>query len=374
MRLRRYQEVKDAARSQWSRIILALCRSTEIHDAITRGPNDHGRCPNPSHPQKNGDAFRVFDDFDQTGGVICNSCGAFPNGFALLQWENGWDFTQAWHAVRDLLNDGVIASVDQQVDRAAPVQTASDTVDDKQKKRPTIARLKQLWEEAVPLDHPDAEPARRYFANRHLLLDTYPQVMRLHPNLGYFEQSIKLGEYPVLLAQLVSPDGQVVGLHHTYLTSAGGKAPVPSVKKMRVARGKQSQGAAIRLFEPGDQLGVSEGIETGLAAYLATGIPVWPTYSSSLLQSVMIPRHVKRLIIWADLDRSQAGRKAAGKLKQRLRDEGRTDLIIQIQYPNLPLNDRKSVDWWDLYVAKGPRAFPYNHFRLNTRNTSFKAR
>jgi hypothetical protein len=276
--------------------------------------------------------------------------------------------------VRDLLNDGAIAPVDQQVERAGPVQMASNPVNDTKKKRPSLARLKQLWEEGVPLDHPDAEPARRYFANRHLLLDRYPDAMRLHPNLGYFEQSTKIGEFPVLLTQLASPERQVVGLHHTYLTEAGDKAPVPSVKKLRLADGKQSQGAAIRLFEPEEQLGVSEGIETGLAAYLATGIPVWPTFSSSLLQSVVIPRHVKRLIIWADLDKSGAGRRAASKLKQRLRDEGYTDLIIQIQYPNLPFDDRKSVDWCDLYVAKGPRAFPYNHIRLNTRSTPFKAR
>ena len=40
------------------------------------------------------DGFRLFPDFKETGSGICNSCGPRSDGFAMLQWVNGWNFPE----------------------------------------------------------------------------------------------------------------------------------------------------------------------------------------------------------------------------------------------------------------------------------------
>ena len=49
--------------------------------------------PCPVHGGRDG--FRIFPDVAETGGGICNTCGSFANGFALLMWINGWDLAIA---------------------------------------------------------------------------------------------------------------------------------------------------------------------------------------------------------------------------------------------------------------------------------------
>ena len=61
-------------------------------------------------------------------------------------------------------------------------------------------------------------------------------------------------------------------------------------------------GAAVRLFEPGDELAIAEGIETALAVHLGTGKPVWAALSCGNLEKLWIPDSVARVCIYADND------------------------------------------------------------------------
>ena len=62
-----------------------------------------------------------------------------------------------------------------------------------------------------------------------------------------------------------------VALHRTYLTADGRKADVPSVKKLTGAAGPLA-GACIPLHKPARGcIGIAEGIETALAAWLRIG-------------------------------------------------------------------------------------------------------
>ena len=59
----------------------------------------HGSCPSCGGT----DRFRVFRDFIETGGVICNQCGKKADGFAVIQWLNGCGFQESMRLVADFL-------------------------------------------------------------------------------------------------------------------------------------------------------------------------------------------------------------------------------------------------------------------------------
>ncbi len=73
-------------------------------------------------------------------------------------------------------------------------------------------------------------------------------------------------------------DGTPLAIHRTYLPrDGGGKAPIEPQKMML----GPCRGGAVRLGQPGDVLMVGEGIETCLAAMLASGHPAWAALSTS---------------------------------------------------------------------------------------------
>lgn len=87
--------VKSAATGRWSFVVSAITRTPE--DRLTRK-----HCPCPKCGGK--DRFRVFPDFEKTGGVVCNQCGKHGDGFATLQWLTGRTFAEVLGLVASLLN------------------------------------------------------------------------------------------------------------------------------------------------------------------------------------------------------------------------------------------------------------------------------
>lgn len=90
------QQVKHAAVGRWAEIIPAL---TGIPADVLDGR--HHPCPRCGGT----DRFRAFDDFTQTGGVICNQCFAEKNGdgLAAIGWYTGWPFPEVTSRVADYL-------------------------------------------------------------------------------------------------------------------------------------------------------------------------------------------------------------------------------------------------------------------------------
>lgn len=223
--------------------------------------------------------------------------------------------------------------------------------------------LRAIWRAARPVDHPDAEPLRRYLVHRGLTV-SLSGVIKYHPSLQYWsEEGYLAGVFPAMLALVVSPDGKPVTIHRTFLTPEGQKAPVEAPKKlMSVPAGKSLPGAAIRLGAPGRVLGVAEGIETALAVQQATGLRCWATISASLMQSFEPPQGVERLLIWADNDPIRNGKKAglnaAEALRKRVSDRGlETEILLPDGF--LPA-EGKGVDWLDVLVTQGPAGFPFS--------------
>ena len=113
-------------------------------------------------------------------------------------------------------------------------------------------------------------------------------------------------------------DDTPLAIHRTFLARDGaGKAPIAPSKMML----GPCRGGAVRLSLPGDVLMVGEGIESCLAAVLATGNPAWAALSTSGLRALDLPDTARDVIVLADGD--DPGEAAARDCAWRLRRRGR---------------------------------------------------
>lgn len=174
--------------------------------------------------------------------------------------------------------------------------------------------------------------------------------LQFHPDLTHWET--KTG-YPAMVATVRGDSGAIVAVHRTYLAADEqepdriGKA---QVSKPRMMLGKTG-GGAVHLAPIGADgfLGLSEGIETGLAVMTACpGLPVWATLSTSGMEQVQLPPEARHVLILADHDASGAGVRAADTLLRRLRREGRHAAIVVPPEPGDDFND--------LLLRNGPTA------------------
>mgnify|MGYP006284459813 CR=1 FL=1 len=337
------EDVKEAARGHWPRILQAL--APDLGPALDR-PGRHVPCP--VHGGKDG--FRVFRDVAETGGGVCNTCGSHGDGLGLLQWIRNETFPETLAAVAAEVG---LAEERPSQPRQAPTQTRTQgPQEDPEAQR---ARLRRYWADAYPLTADEAEPARLFLARRDLdlaLLDELP--MRFHPRLPYMEEDWEGPAYwPAILAGFAGADGSPVTLHRTWVDPQGRKAPVPSPRKTAPYprdNNRTMGGGAVRIGKPGRVLGVAEGIETALSITTALGLPTWACLSATLLEQFEPPPGVDRVIIWGDNDESRAGEEAARNLKSRLWEKG---IQAAGQIPEQP-----GWDWNDVLKLYGPDGVP----------------
>lgn len=266
-------------------------------------------------------------------------CMRFPDGragvFGCYRAARSW----VWTAQRrERMTPAERAELRQQVQHAQAKREAEQ----RQRWAKNAQRIRALWARCVaPLQ---GDPVTRYLKRRRVL-DGWPlpACIRLHPGLAYWHEGVPLGEFPTMVAPIVGPTGEVVALHCTYLTPEGGKADVPTVKKLTAAAGPLA-GAAIPLGVPmAGQLGIAEGIETALAARCAAGVPVVAAYCADNLARWRWPQGLRRLLVFADAD--AAGMKAARELVARAVRGG---VRAQALAPSVA-----GADWADVWAAHG---------------------
>ena len=269
----RTEQAKRRAHGHWKPILERL----GVDPGILEGRNR----PCPGCGGK--DRFQFTDKFGD-GNYICRGCGP-GDGLALLELCRGWKFIAALKALEDAL--GAQSA-------SAPPASAGAAA---QRMRELAARI---WQEAKPVEPGDA--VATYLARRGIVLAEYPQALRTHPALGFYvrvageSRARPVRTFPAMLATVQGPDGRAVSLHRTYLEH-GAKAPVAECKKL--LHGGVA-GAAVRLFEPTDELALAEGIETALAVHVSTGKPVWAALCATNLAKLWLPeqraqnRHLRR--------------------------------------------------------------------------------
>lgn len=187
--------------------------------------------------------------------------------------------------------------------------------------------------------------AEAYLSSRGLRMDEYPDVLRYHPALPY----PKGKKYPALICRVDDLAGDLTAVWRIYLRADGRKADVENAKLGLGPAG----GGAVRLGGAAERIGIAEGVESAMSAWLLTGqkTPVWAALSTAGLVAVEMPLIVERLTIYPDGDpplkkqgneyvqAEPAGRKAAEALRARLLNEGIGVTIAPYPAPGKDYND-----------------------------------
>lgn len=168
-------------------------------------------------------------------------------------------------------------------ERVAPVKSTASLA----------AYIEKLWRESLPAK---GTPVEAYLRERGI--ETLPPSLRFLPR--HFHKPSE-SHWPVMLAAAMDWTGKIHALHRTYLSPDGkGKANV-SPAKMTLG---PVRGLSCHLGEAGEELAVSEGIETGLSVQQATGIPTWAALSAGGIRNLILPPLplASSVIIAADAD------------------------------------------------------------------------
>ena len=330
----RVRDLKVRAHGHWTPLLGAL----GVDERILNGKNQP--CPLCGGT----DRFQYTDKFGE-GNYHCRSCGA-GGGLKLAQGALGLKFGE------------LLARLERQLGavRATTAQLPGGPSPEKMKRL-----CQHIWHEARPVTQGDE--VDRYLRNRGLQLSTYPRTLRFHPALGYFEKpagqqrSKKIAEYPAMLAVVQGSDGHAVTLHRTYLRD--GRKAIGAQSRKVLSSG--INGAAVRLFEVGDELAVAEGIETALAVHLSTGKPVWAALNCGNLEKLWIPDPVARVCIYADNDANAEfdGQASAYALAHRLKRDARKLGGANPDQPDRPTREvqvfvprQDGTDWADIWLAR----------------------
>lgn len=340
-------DIKAQAQGRWIEILQFL--APELDLAIER-KGRHVACPMHDSP----DGFRVFQDVAATGGAICSSCGAFHDGFALLQALKGWDFPETLLRVAEAL--GGEGSVSAPLPRR---NKERDEAAERRREKEIRYALRQRWSEGRK-DAGAYKLVADYLSGRGIspgVADLWMAQARVHPNLPLLDdEGNLLGRWPCVMTLVKNAADEAVTIHRTWLQRVDNalvtKAPVANPRKMfPVVRRGALSGSAIRLGEPlGATLSLAEGIETALAVTAATGMATWACWSASLMPKFEVPDGIDVAVIWADKDAAGAGLKAARELQQRLWSEG-VKAAVQLPPASIPVG-AKSIDWADVYSSE----------------------
>lgn len=197
-----------------------------------------------------------------------------------------------------------------------------------------------VWEASRP---GKGSLAQVYFETRGLdpaLIDW--DHLRYHPSLKHATGD----RWPAVVARVIDHEGRHVAVWRIFISQDGkGKAPVENAK---LGLGPAA-GACVPIGGDGEEVGLCEGLETGLAVRELGGcrIPVWPCLSTSGLSGIVLPWFVKKVRIFPDGDKPRTfkggeanrqplppgqvvappGRAAALKAAAQLREKGITVVV-----------------------------------------------
>ncbi len=323
-------EVEQALTGRWSGAVVSI--APELSEAVEK-IGKHVACP--MHPSKDG--FRLFDDFNETGMSICNTCGSF-NGFKLLQEVTGKSFPEVLELVA--------TQIGMKPNETTPIPYKKKERTPEQK----LKSSKKAWRDSSK----DDLVISRYYKARGLPFDpkNIPDCIRGHSSLYYGKKDGVTESYPAIVAKITNLNGDFLSLQRIYCPE-NGESLDPRKKIMSPAEQGGISGGAIHLSEPTDGvLIVAEGFETAQAIAFSTNHAVWSSVNAGGMRTIEIPNNVNTVIIMPDKDKSGTGQDVANDLAVRLRSEGKKVLISEPE-DDIP-DGSKSVDWLDMFNKYDP--------------------
>jgi len=234
--------------------------------------SSYGLCRCPVHADRT-PSLKVRDDARKRDGIDVHCFGG-------CAWQ---DIKAEWR--REGLIEGFFPG-----GSASPPRSNLDTETDTDQIKRTETALK-IWAAAVPLRD---TLGQRYFVERrglHVGLIDLEHAIRWHAKIG------------AVVALMTDPiTNEPTGIHRTFLHPDG-------TKRERKMLGKQGVIRLSRDEEVNEGLGLTEGVEDGLAVLLSGWAPVWTATSAGGIERFPVLSGIESITIFADAD--PPGMKAA---------------------------------------------------------------
>jgi hypothetical protein len=233
-----------------------------------------------------------------------------------------------------------------------PRATAAEPSNPRTRKMPggTPVAARRLWNAARPIAD---TLAARYLAGRHIRLAAHHPALRFHRSCYYRashgDAPDVRASYPAMIASVTDLEGNVMGIHRTWLDREGGKAKVACPRR---AMG-QLLGHGVRFGAAAEVMAAGEGIETILSLReILPAMGMIAGLSAAHLAAIHFPAPLRRLYVACDRD--AAGKGALATLEARAADHG-----IEV-VPLIPARDDFNGD----LCAMGRDAFAARVARL----------
>lgn len=344
--------IRAKASGHWPNIIASL--APELGHAIKHA-GLHVPCP----VHGGTDGFRLFKDFSQSGGGICNSCGAKADGIELLHWVTGKNRAEIAKAVSEII--GVVPSnnlVTFEAPKAVPSCTTGKNSE----------RLRTVWNESK--DGPLLSLILgSYLVSRGLspsLVKACEGKIKVHQELACWQRNnakelTNYGKHFALISLVETMENKGLTIHRTYLdTFDGGWCKSTTVANAKTIMPIKSnmvwESCAIKLGfkKPKAILNIAEGIETSLAIIAMGESHCWSAINANNIAHFTPPDGIERIVLWADKDAPDekgicAGAAAAERLRKHLEKLG-GNITLEVKYPPMAIpKNSKGVDWLDYY-------------------------
>lgn len=276
-----------------------------------------------------------FGVVEEDGYFKCFGCGEGGDAITFLMKIAGLDFPKAHEIVEARaglrpLPKGVKPLP---VVKPRPKQTAEN---EERRRAKRVGWALEIWNETVPANGTAAE---QYLIGRGIdihALGGMPELLRFHPRLYCKETGLS---YPAMVAGIQNAEGEITGVHRTWLR----RAPVaehPSahaayavltgqpfdkvesvVVKARLNKAKKILGlfhevGGTWLAPASHTLYIAEGIETALSVMLAMEGPAWVGLTLGNMGALKLPPVVREVVLCADNDSKVKDREAHEKSLQ----------------------------------------------------------
>lgn len=241
----------------------------------------------------------------------CFGCGWHGDAIDFLKDHRGLSFVEA---LKEL--DGIEAMAPS--DARARLQIVKDTP---QHSASLLGAAMRIWKEARDSEGTLVE---RYLISRGVGIGTQCADLRFHPRCPFGKDKDEVQQFSPAMVALVRNPGtrEPIGIHRTALSPDGKKID-------RKMLGPCDGGVVMLAQHIADTgVGISEGIETGLAVIEMGGGPVWATLSRGSLTKFPLLGGINHLTIFADNDPPGLG--AAQQCAKRWKGAG---LSVSITAP-----------------------------------------
>lgn len=288
------------------------------HVKLTRKGDEYWACC-PFHKEDRA-SFKVENG---RRAYKCFGCGAGGDAIKWVMETEGLSFIDAVKKLTDAPHIAPMHSFKQPTWVSKPINQRDGYKD-------ALA----IWDEARPAK---GTPVDAYLRARGIRLPVSDEL-RYAPNLFHGPSRKR---FPAMVARISEASG-FCAVQRTYLDpTLPQKAPVPREEQKR-GKGAMYAGC-VRLREPGDVLGIAEGIETALSATQLYQISTWAVLNVNRLSRIQIPRHVHSLVIFADP--GEAGKREAFAAAETYERRG---LPTEIVFPQADFKAPAKADFNDV--------------------------